>query len=296
MTTFKHIVGIVLIVLIGIGLTKPEILLDPIGISTRAVESVTTRAHLGQLIPSAVVSYLDAIDPVTRRSDDNPVLTIEEIIDATNKERIKEGLPPLRSNPNLIQSARAKTNDMIAQHYFEHESPDGTQVWDLATTAGYQYVIVGENLARGDFADADDLVREWSRSPGHRANMLSPKYQEMGAYAAVGIHEGQEVWFAVQHFGTERSACPTIDTKLKLTIDSLDKDLSQRRAQIANEKAALIAPNHPQGEEYKERVTAFNALVAEYNTALVISQEKIKVYNAQVAAFNACLNAYKPVS
>jgi hypothetical protein len=132
-------------------------------------------------------------------------------------------------------------------------------------------------------------------SPGHRANMLSPKYQEIGAYVAQGTYDGRVVWFAVQHFGTDRSACPGINAKLKPEIDAMNANLNQQRAHISNEKALLVGPNHPEGEEYKDRVTAFNGLVADYNTALVLSQEKIKIYNTQVAAFNACLGMYRPV-
>lgn len=290
--TPKHIFGTIILVLIGAIILKPQLIE---GVYPRAVETVMTTAQTaGKLKPATFLTYVDSIVP-TRHTENDTALTTEGIIEATNKERIKAGLMPLRSNAYLTESAMVKTNDMITRQYFEHDSPDGKAVSDLVLAAGYDYVIVGENLARGNFVDATDLITEWMNSPGHRANMLSPKYQEIGAYVAQGIYEGHVAWFAVQHFGTDQNTCPAISAKLKSQIDVMNANLNQRRAQIANEKATLVGPNHPEGEEYKDRVTAFNELVADYNTTLVLSQEKIKVYNAQVAAFNACLGLYRPV-
>jgi uncharacterized protein YkwD len=283
----------ILALLITVLAIRPTVVKDILG-SAIVQSSTETVQTIGSLIPSNIISYIEPIKPVSvTRSDAE--LSVEAIIDATNKERIKAGLIPLRSNARLTQSATTKTRDMITRDYFEHQSPDGKGVADLALAAGYDYVIVGENLARGGFASASDLVNEWMNSPGHRANMLSSKYEEIGVYAAQGMYDGHEVWFAVQHFGTSRATCPVISERLKIEIDTMNADLGNRRAQIASEKAALEAPNHPEGDEYRARVTTFNALVAEYNTILVISQEKIKAYNAQVAAFNNCLTVYKPV-
>lgn len=293
MRTISHIFGVIVIAVIGVVVLRPEVVRD---FYPRAIETVTTTAQsVGRLTPTTLITYLDSIEPIHRTGTDTSLAT-DSIIEATNRERIKAGLMPLRSNVHLTQSAMVKTNDMIARNYFEHDSPDGTAVSDLVLDAGYDYVIVGENLARGNFVDATDLITEWMNSPGHRANMLSPKYQEIGAYVAQGTFEDRTVWFAVQHFGTDRNTCPTISTKLKPEIDAMNADLNQRRAQISNEKALLVGPAHPEGEEYKERVAAFNGLVANYNTALVLSQEKIKIYNAQVAAFNVCLGLYRPVN
>jgi uncharacterized protein YkwD len=267
------------------------------------IPTVPAERRTEPLTPSSAVSYLRTIKPVVGLQDSEKTATVVDplddetplsnIIDATNRERIKEGLLPLVLNTKLNASARVKTNDMITRQYFEHDSPSGEDIADLARAQGYEYVIVGENLAFGDFVDGDDVVNKWMASAGHRANILNPKYQEIGVYAAKGTYQGRVVWFAVQHFGTNRSACPIISTSLKKTIDTTNKDLKQRQIVIAAEKAILEGSDRPSGEEYKERVAAFNAMVAEYNTALVLSQEKIKTYNAQVAAFNACLAGYQ---
>ena len=50
----------------------------------------------------------------------------------------------------------------------------------MAKKAGYEYISVGENLAMGNFKNDGDLVEAWMNSPGHRANILSFKYKELG--------------------------------------------------------------------------------------------------------------------
>jgi uncharacterized protein YkwD len=50
----------------------------------------------------------------------------------------------------------------------------------LAKKVNYEYVVVGENLAEGDFTSDADLVKGWMDSPGHRANILNTKYEEIG--------------------------------------------------------------------------------------------------------------------
>ncbi len=242
-------------------------------------------------------STIDTTDSTSLGNNNkSATLSTNNIIDATNQERIKVGLPPLKINQQLITSAGYKTADMIQKQYFEHTSPSGITVSDLAQKAGYSYIIMGENLALGDFIDGNDVVAAWMNSPGHRANILNTHYTEIGVSAAKANYQGREVWFAVQHFGTPRSVCPYIDQNLKTAIDTINDNLKQRQAQIANEKALLETPNHSQSDEYKNAVNEFNKLVSEYNTALVISQDKIKEYNIQVSAFNQCLLQYQTVA
>ncbi len=219
-------------------------------------------------------------------------LTVEDIIDETNKRRIAEGLPPLKANALLTASAKLKTDDMIAFEYFEHESPTGVTVSDLGKKVGYNYVVMGENLALGNFIDAADLLDAWMESPGHRANILNDLYQEIGVYAAKGTYEGREVWFAVQHFGVDRNACPSVSTSLKSGIDALNADLAARQREIETLKEVIEEMNSNE-EGYDAKVEYFNKLVNSYNDMLSISKQRIREYNAQVAKFNACIGKYQ---
>ncbi len=300
MKTLSNIAITVALSLLVITLVKPDIgnnLIDRF-IDSSEVLSDKISEKIQPLVPTEVTSYLQSIKPavfiVSDREEDLGTVTSDNIVDATNAERIKAGLTPFVVNPKLNASATLKTNDMAEKHYFEHESPTGEDMADLAQEAGYAYVIIAENLAVGNtFADGADVVAEWMNSPGHRANILNPKYREIGVSVAKGFYNGHEVWFAVQHFGTGRDACPVVDAALKQNVDKLEDELSAQLVQITTERAALISPNHPQGEEYRTRVAAFNELVTEYNTTIVVSKEKAERYNAQAAAFNACISEYQ---
>ena len=215
------------------------------------------------------------------------------IIDATNAERVKVGLQPLKTNDKLAASAKVKVEDMIKNQYFEHTSPTGKTVADLGSEVGYNYVVMGENLALGDFADVHDLLTAWMNSPGHRANILNTSYEDMGAYAAQGMYQGHLVWFAVQHFGTERGVCPSINEQLKGSIDALNAKITNENTIITTLRAQIEDPSHVQGTAYSAQITEFNALVAKYNIDLTTSQGEIADYNKQVAAFNKCLSQYQ---
>src|SRR3990172_5238208 len=74
-------------------------------------------------------------------------LTRTGVINQTNNERIAQGLSKLSESSKLDASAEAKVDDMFAQQYFEHVSPLGISVDNLAENVGYAYIVVGENLA-----------------------------------------------------------------------------------------------------------------------------------------------------
>lgn len=259
-----------------------------------------TAETLPNLLPDLIESKTINIDNTpllklfdTRKRGTPAPLDIESIIDATNKERVAAGLLPLGVNEKLNASAKIKVEDMIKRQYFEHASPTGENVSDLGDMVGYNYVIMGENLALGNFTNATDLLTAWMESPGHRANIVSLNYQDIGVYAAKGMYEGREVWFAVQHFGTTRNACPVINQELKNNIDVLNLSLKKRDAQISALRAKIEDEDHPDGDEYRRMISEFNRLVKEYNTELAASQKLISQYNAQVVAFNTCLAQYQ---
>lgn len=220
-------------------------------------------------------------------------INIIDIIEATNKERVLAGLPPLSTNKLLDTSAEMKLDDMIAREYFEHQSPTGEGVSDLGKKVGYSYVIMGENLAMGDFISSYDIVEAWMESPGHKANILNTKYQDIGVSVKLGKYEGKEVWFAVQHFGTSRSVCPSISDILKKEIDAINQALKAEEGIINTLKKDLEAPGASAKPSYKSDVETFNKKVDEYNAKLRVSRQKIESYNLQVKEFNRCIATFQ---
>jgi len=108
---------------------------------------------------------------------------LQPYIDAMNRERAARGERPLRINRALCAAANDRVRDMFAQHYFNHDAPDGTQPFVWVTREGYDYQEVGENLAVG-YRGAGATVDGWMGSPGHRANILNKAFDEVGLAVA----------------------------------------------------------------------------------------------------------------
>jgi uncharacterized protein YkwD len=106
----------------------------------------------------------------------------------TNAEREKAGCPGLRIDERLRKAARGHSEDMAAQNYFSHDSPDGTTPWDRAKAAGYPDPS-GENIARG-YPDARSVVEAWMNSAGHRANILNCDSKAVGVGVVLTTENG----------------------------------------------------------------------------------------------------------
>jgi uncharacterized protein YkwD len=97
-----------------------------------------------------------------------------------NEERRKRGLSPLRYTASLRLSARTWSVVMVRDSRFSHGS------W-AKRVLRFPFVLagsprgrdVGENLAwaTGGFTTPREIVKDWMSSPGHRANILRPKWQ-----------------------------------------------------------------------------------------------------------------------
>ncbi|MFF8395125.1 CAP domain-containing protein [Streptomyces sp. NPDC016172] len=115
--------------------------------------------------------------------------TAAAVIDLTNRERGRAGLPPLSADPLLTTAAQAHSADMVARAFYAHTAPDGSQPWDRAAAAGSTRRSIGENIACGQRSPAD-VVEGWMNSPGHRANILKPGFTHIGIGFAGGGRAG----------------------------------------------------------------------------------------------------------
>src|SRR6266849_8990868 len=81
----------------------------------------------------------------------------QAILDATNKEREKENLPPLKPNKILCEVARAHSANMAKQGKMEHEL-DGKTPADRVKAAGYIHAHMAENIAVSDGEKPEGIV------------------------------------------------------------------------------------------------------------------------------------------
>ncbi len=130
------------------------------------------------------------------------------VIDLVNVERAANNLPPLQYNEKLTVAARLHSQDMGNNNYFSHTSQDGQAFNERILDAGYDYSACGENIAAG-YTSPEAVVATWMDSEGHRANILSPDYCDIGVgYAAVAGCQFHHYW--TQDFGRRSgvTSCP----------------------------------------------------------------------------------------
>jgi uncharacterized protein YkwD len=121
------------------------------------------------------------------------------LLDLTNKERVKEKLPPLEANAVLFKVARAHSANMAKQGKMVHDL-DGKKPAERVLDAGYDYALMGENIAWSDGAPLAKIMQDWMESKIHRANILNDGFREVGLGIA---RNGKDVYYT-QVFGTQR--------------------------------------------------------------------------------------------
>ncbi|TRZ37844.1 sporulation protein [Niallia circulans] len=116
----------------------------------------------------------------------------KQVVELTNAERAKNGLPALTLDTNLSKVARAKSEDMSKNNYFDHTSPTYGSPFDMMKQFGISYKAAGENIAKGQ-TTPEQVVKAWMNSEGHRANILSNKFTHIGVgYVANGNYWTQQ--------------------------------------------------------------------------------------------------------
>ena len=247
------------------------------------------KTDLGDIIAKAGREILAPLPLHIGGKPNNVVLVKANIIAQTNLQRYDNGmLPPLIENAALSAAAKAKAEDMFKNQYFEHTSPSGLDSGTLVKNHGYDYILSGENLILGNFADEKDVVQKWMGSPGHRANILNTRFTEIGVAVTKGIYGDETVWIGVQEFGLPLSACPGPSKTLGDQIDLGNAQLDKMAVSIEAKKAEI--DNAPKGSQKRATlIDEYDTLVTEYNTRLQEIKAIIVKYNKQVDTQRQCM-------
>ena len=107
-----------------------------------------------------------------------------EMLVMVNEERSKEGLSPLKADPEMTDVARAHSKDMFARGFFAHVNPDKKNPFDRMRASRVKFLTAGENLA---LAQTLRIAHNGlMNSPGHRANILHKDFGRLG----IGVIDG----------------------------------------------------------------------------------------------------------
>lgn len=172
-----------------------------------------------------------------------------DILKLANQAREESGAEPLIYNEKLALSALDKARHMKENEYFDHVSPQGLQPWYFAQKRGYEYKNFGENLAEGFFS-ADSVHEGWMNSEGHRENILSRKFQEIGIGILDFTENGQKSYLIVQHFGSQFAS---EDLIVKTVCDEKSKENCEEAEEEEEKMDDLIEEQEDIIKEAKER-------------------------------------------
>lgn len=107
-------------------------------------------------------------------------LTVQEqrMLSLINAERAKRGIPAVKLDMAITDAARLKSQDMVDNGYFAHNSPTYGRVNELLRSQGVQFGFAGEILAKT--SSVDRALELYMGSSIHRANLLSAAYTDAG--------------------------------------------------------------------------------------------------------------------
>ncbi|TSC82596.1 MAG: SCP-like extracellular [Parcubacteria group bacterium Gr01-1014_20] len=252
----------------------------------KTAESLATEAK-------SVVGKIIAPPPLRRDTEENSsVLTKSGVFTWTNVERIQVSqLPVLKPSYLLDKVAEARLNDMFKNQYFEHNSPTGESASTEAKKISYEYVLIGENIALGNFEGDQKLVEAWMNSPGHRANILNSKYTELGVAVGRGLFDERNQWIGVQIFAKPKSDCPVINESLKISIETNRIAISSLELKAEEIKKELEGSDPKTKEEvavYNAKVSEYNSLADQINKLIQETKALISEHNSQASQFNLC--------
>ena len=159
-----------------------------------------------------------------------------------NYARKAAGLSTLSSSALLGDAATLRANSDVRCDQFSH-TPCGTAFTETFERSGYlrhaSGFVVGENLAYGAVtATPRSIMLRWLRSPDHRANILDPRFAQMGLtlYRVPRFSGYRDVALWVNDFGRRTAQCsPAARTVLGTWVRTL-----LREATIGGSPRALV--------------------------------------------------------
>jgi uncharacterized protein YkwD len=175
-------------------------------------EMRAARIFIGILAAAALVAPVAGAAPASPGRALSP-LESGVLVDI-NAFRRAHNLPALHVNAQLNAAAREHTVQMAQQGYFAHESADGSSFWKriqaLYASSPWAYWSVGENLLwSSPSVSPQKALQMWLGSPEHRANLMNPRWREIGVSAvhvaaAPGVFKGLDVTIVTTDFGVRR--------------------------------------------------------------------------------------------
>ena len=147
------------------------------------------------------------------------------VVQLINGRREQRDRRPFRRDPRVAAVARAKSQDMIDRHYFDHRDKQGLYADDHLRRAGIRFSRVGRSIAWGHGSDlskaAAEAVSMWMSDAPHRREFVSGNN-----YVGAGIASDGRTWMATVEFITGPDRTKPVARMMSAAADSTDVRLS----------------------------------------------------------------------
>jgi uncharacterized protein YkwD len=160
----------------------------------------------------AALLLVAAFLSITATASDYDSTVERKMFDLVNQERIGRGLPVLKWSDKLQQSARKHTENIAANKRLSHQFSGEPALAGRLAATGFHFSASAENVASA--TDADDLHVALMTSPGHRANILSSKYDSIG----IGVIHRGDSYYATQNFARETEETSSSDAERRMGV------------------------------------------------------------------------------
>jgi uncharacterized protein YkwD len=149
----------------------------------------------------------------------------QEILERINALRRAHGLGPMEREETLEKVAQAYSERMAREGFFAHVAPDGSTLRSRLPQDGPAYRTAGENLGMA----AGPLAAHFGieHSPGHRKNLLEPRFNHAGIGIAFQKVEGRDQAIVTEVYSV---GAPTASSPDATPLDEAYRTLAQHRA------------------------------------------------------------------
>jgi uncharacterized protein YkwD len=160
------------------------------------LKSFVRRVALIVLLPAALFGSVAVASPAEAATTTTQMKA--DVVYWTNQWRVKVGCPKVRLDVKLSRAAYTHSSWMARTGTFSHVGANGSDFVTRAKAAGYT-TPMSENIAWGQRTGAD-VVNDWMKSPGHRANIVNCKAKAQGVGIAIAANGAP---YITQEFGSK---------------------------------------------------------------------------------------------
>ena len=152
------------------------------------------RKTVSLAVTVCLVTLLHSFAPAQRVVGNYDEQAEQQLVQLLNQERARQGLPELRVDDRLRQAARDHSRLMADHKQLSHQISGEERLSKRLAATGIRFNNDAENVAYDD--SVEGAHQGFMHSPGHRANILSPKYNAVG----IGIVRRGEVLWVTEDF------------------------------------------------------------------------------------------------